>query len=129
MSVSKVTPIRIVEAIEPLLDLWERLGFTRAAAVPEGDRLGFVLLVRGASEVMLQTRASVETDLPAVAALQPTSVLYVEVDALSETPLDGVRVLAGPRTTFYGKREVVVLDAASGVIVFAEPVKEASHAG
>jgi hypothetical protein len=38
--IKKVTPVLIVDRIEPLLPLWDALGFARAAEVPHGDVLG-----------------------------------------------------------------------------------------
>ena len=44
----KLTPILVVDAIEPCLPFWtQRLGFTVNAEVPEGDRLGFVMFQQG----------------------------------------------------------------------------------
>lgn len=43
----KVTPVLIVPAIEPVLPLWESIGFARTAEVPHGDALGFVILSLG----------------------------------------------------------------------------------
>jgi len=43
----KITPVLVVEEIEPCLPFWvDRLGFQNVAQVPEGDSLGFVILVR-----------------------------------------------------------------------------------
>lgn len=131
LNVTKVTPIEVVEAIEPLLELWEgRLGFTKTVSVPDGDRLGFTILVRGASEVMLQTRRSLAADLPAVAAREPRSLLYMEVESLDAAvrALAGVEVLVGPRTTFYGARELFVASPSGHVIGFSEHMKETTHA-
>ena len=56
----KMTPVLYVEAIEPCLDLWvNRLGFAKTVEVPEGDKLGFVILNQGPIEIMYQSRASV----------------------------------------------------------------------
>ncbi|NIU33638.1 MAG: VOC family protein, partial [Gemmatimonadetes bacterium] len=44
-----------------------RLGFELTAEVPEGDRLGFVMLTKDGLEVMYQTRHSAEKDVPALA--------------------------------------------------------------
>ena len=56
----KITTVLYMDAIEPALAFWvDRLGFTKAVEVPEGDRLGFVILHHGSSELMLQTRESV----------------------------------------------------------------------
>ena len=42
-------------------------GFTRIAEVPDGDRLGFVILQKDGIEVMYQSRESVRKDIPALA--------------------------------------------------------------
>ena len=52
----------MVDAIESCIPFWERLGFTKTAEVPEGDRLGFVILAKDAVEVMYQTHESVQKD-------------------------------------------------------------------
>ena len=59
-----LTPIISVEEIEPCLEFWVgKLGFEKIAEVPEGDKLGFVMLKNGPVEVMLQSRASVLKDM------------------------------------------------------------------
>src|SRR5574338_152244 len=63
-TMKKLTPVIMVEAIEPCLPFWERLGFSKTAEVPEGGRLGFVILAKDAVEVMYQTHESVEKDAP-----------------------------------------------------------------
>ena len=130
MPTTKLTPVQIVDSIEPLLPLWERLGFTTIVSVPDGDRLGFALLSAGSAELMLQTRRSLAKDLPAVAALSPSMVLYADVTSLDETlrALGPVELLVPRRTTFYGAHEVALRDASGQIVVFAEHVKEAAHA-
>jgi hypothetical protein len=57
----KITPILFVDAIEPSLEFWVgRLNFEKIVEVPEGTKIGFVILQKGASEVMLQTRESIQ---------------------------------------------------------------------
>jgi hypothetical protein len=118
----KITPIVYVEAVEPSLGFWERLGFERTAEVPEGDALGFVILARGGVEVMYQTRASVESDVPSVAATpMGGSILFIEVedlDAVSQA-LDGYEVVVPRRTTFYGADEVWYREPAGNLVGFA----------
>ena len=58
-TMKKLTPVIMVDAIEPCIPFWERLGFAKTAEVPEGDRLGFVILVKDSVEVMYQTHESV----------------------------------------------------------------------
>ena len=61
--VKKITAVLLVEEIEPCLNFWvDRLGFTKTAEVPDGNKLAFVILQKGATEVMYQTFASVEKD-------------------------------------------------------------------
>ncbi len=55
----KITPNLIVDRIEDCLPFWvDRLGFETTVQVPQGDRLGFVILKRELIELMLQSRAS-----------------------------------------------------------------------
>ena len=56
----KITPVLVVEEIEPCLPFWvERMGFQNVAEVPDGDRIGFVMLVRDGVELMLISDESV----------------------------------------------------------------------
>src|SRR6185436_19169390 len=92
----KITPVLIVPAIEPVLPLWDALGFTRTAEVPHGNVLGFVILSHGAIEVMYQTFDSVRDDEPR--SLQGpramgAGVLFIEVEQLAR-----VTSLIPPRT-------------------------------
>ena len=85
MPVKRLTPVLFVERIEPVLSFWiEHLGFIKTVEVPEGDRLGFVILQQGNVEVMYQSYASADKDLPAVAAAirKGPTFLYIEVDNL-----------------------------------------------
>ena len=122
--IKKMTPVLYVEAIEPCLDLWtRRLGFAKTVEVPEGDKLGFVILSKDGVEVMYQSRASVAKDVPGFAgrALGQTN-LYVEVSdlAATERALEGVKLALPKRTTFYGATEIGVQDPAGNIILFAE---------
>jgi uncharacterized glyoxalase superfamily protein PhnB len=125
MKITKVTPVRIVDRIEPCLRFYcDALGYAKQAEVPHEGALGFVLLENAAGEVMLQTKASLAADLPAVAARKPETVLFVEVDSLDGAlrAAKGFEVIVPTRTTFYGMREACVLDPAGTIIVFAEKV-------
>lgn len=122
----KATPILYVEAIEPLLPFWtERLGFQVTGQVPEGDRLGFVMMQRDNVELMIQTRASVENDVPSLANTpMGGTFLFIEVedlDAIVER-LDGVEVLVPRRTTFYGADEIFVREPGGNIVGFAEMI-------
>jgi hypothetical protein len=121
--VTKVTPVRIVDRIEPCLPFWcDALGYRKTAEVPHGGRLGFVLLEGDAGEIMLQTRASLADDIAPAAALEPHTVLFVEVASLAAAreATRAAKVLVEERTTFYGMRESVVVDPAGTVVILAE---------
>lgn len=128
MMLSKMTPVRIVDRIEPCLPFWcDALGYERGVEVPHDGALGFVILGGPAGEVMLQTRASLAADLPSVAARDPELVLYAEVPSLAavKEALPNVEVLVEERTTFYGARETVVVDPQGAIVIFAEKLPDA----
>lgn len=120
----KLTPVLYVEEIEPALPFWvDRLGFEKTAEVPEGDRLGFVILQKGAVEVMYQTRASVENDVPALASTpMGGALLFIQVDDLDAVAraLEGVEPVVPRRKTFYGADELIVREPAGNVVTFAQ---------
>jgi hypothetical protein len=122
-NITKVTPVRIVDRIEPCLAFWcDALGYARLAEVPHEGSLGFVLLENPAGEIMLQTKASLAADLPPVAELQPHTVLFVEVASLeaARQATAAAKVLVRDRTTFYGMREMVVVDPSGTIVIFAQ---------
>lgn len=125
-AMKKLTPVLLVEAVEPCLAFWEeRLGFARTIEVPDGDRLGFAAVQAGGVEVMYQSRASVAADIPQLAEgpFERSGVgLFIEVESLDAVlpRLDGVEVVAPERTTFYGAREIFVRAPCGTVVGFAE---------
>jgi hypothetical protein len=63
--IKRMTPILTVESIELSLPFWiDGLGFQKTNEVPTEAGLGFVSLEKDGVELMLQTRSSVEADLP-----------------------------------------------------------------
>jgi uncharacterized glyoxalase superfamily protein PhnB len=122
--VRKLTPVLFVEEIEPCVQFWQALGFEKTIEVPEGGKLGFVALQKGAVEVMYQSYASAEKDAPSIAtvARQGASFLYVEVEKLDPViaAVKNAKVVMPLRTTFYGAREIGVVDPAGHHVTFAE---------
>lgn len=120
----KLTPVLVVDSIEPVLSFWEdRLGFERTLAVPGETGLGFVALAKGSVEIMYQTRASIENDLPQLADMPlGGTILFIEVDDIDavELALDGADIVSPRRTTFYGAIEVAVREPGGNVVIFAE---------
>lgn len=129
--IKRMTPILTVEAIEPSLPFWTQgLGFEKTAEVPtEEGPLGFVSLERDGIELMLQTRGSVEADLPALAEefTRGPSVLFLEIDSL-EGMEERLLALGGSvarprRRTFYGADEIFFRSPGGhivGLAVFGE---------
>jgi hypothetical protein len=124
----KLTPVLLVDAIEPCLSLWvDRLGWEKTVEVPEGDKLGFVILAKDGVEVMYQTWASVEKDLgrkhqkPTVT----TVGLFLEVSSVDEIEkqIKGLPLSLPRRKTFYGMDEIGVTEAGGHMVIFAQPAK------
>lgn len=123
VKVKRITPVLLVKQVEPCVEFWERLGFTKTTEVPDGGSLAFAALGKDNAEVMYQTYASVEKDpdAPKPFAKGPT-FLYVEVENLDETigAMKDAEVVMPVRTTFYGAKEIGVKDPGGHLITFAQ---------
>jgi hypothetical protein len=128
-AMKKLTPVLVVDEIEPCLSFWiDRLGFEKTVELPEGSRLGFVILKKDDVEVMYQSRESVEKDVPALVPEKgghPIG-LFIEVSdvAAVEQALTGFEVILPRRRTFYGMDEIGVKEPGGNSVIFAQPVKE-----
>jgi hypothetical protein len=127
--IKKLTPVLIIDAIEPVLPLWDALEFNRTAEVPQGDRLGFVILQSGAAELMYQTFDSVRADEPkSLEGRRPVgaSGVFIEVDNLDAVAARVPKnsdILVQRRKTFYGSTEMILRDAAGNIVILAEMEK------
>ena len=74
---------------------------------------------------MMQTKASLRDDVPAIAKLGVGCVLYMDVDSLRDaiSAVKGLEVVVPERETAYGMREIFVRDPVGNVVGFAEPMK------
>jgi uncharacterized glyoxalase superfamily protein PhnB len=127
MNVKRITPVLFVRDIETVLPFWvDALGFAKTIEVPHGDKLGFVALQKGNTEVMYQSFASLGEDMPLIAeaARKGPTFLYVEVDNLEAVlaALKSSKIVQPERTAFYGMREVGYQDPHGHYITFAQPV-------
>lgn len=125
MNIKRITPVLYAEEIEPCVDFWtNRFGFQKAVEVPDGDRLGFVILQKDDLEIMHQSFASAAKDTPAIAKdiEGGRTFLYVEVDKLDPfiAASKNANVAVPLRTTSYGAKEIGLKDPAGHVVVFAE---------
>ncbi|MGH7754127.1 MAG: VOC family protein, partial [Gemmatimonadales bacterium] len=125
-AMKKITPVLIVDAIEPVLPFWiERLGFEKTVEVPEGKTLGFVILQKGNVEVMYQSKASVAKDLPKLAkgfGANSAVFIYIEVADIQavQAKIEGAEVVVPLRKTFYGATEIWVREPGGHVVGFAQ---------
>ena len=125
MNIKKITPVLYAEELEPCVKFWkERFGLEKTVEVPDGERLGFVILQKGNVELMYQSYASARKDAPKIAGEIEggRTFLYVEVEKLEPfiAATKTANVVLPVRTTFYGATEIGVKDPAGHVIVFAE---------
>ena len=132
MNVKRITPVLFVKEIEPVLSFWvEKLGFTKTIEVPHGDKLGFVALQKGATELMYQSYSSLQNDMPQFveAAAKGPTFLYIEVDDLNGVvaALKSARVAYPERTAFYGMREIGYQEPGGHYVTFAQPAAAAQH--
>jgi len=131
MNVKRITPVLFVKEIEPVLPFWvDKLGFTKTIEVPHGNKIGFVSLQKGTTEVMYQSFASLEEDMPLIAETRkgPT-FLYIEVDNLDavRNALKDSKIVQPERTAFYGMREIGFQEPGGHYVTFAQPVAAAQH--
>jgi uncharacterized glyoxalase superfamily protein PhnB len=123
--VKKVTALLFAQELEPSIQFWtEQLGFQKTVEVPEGDKIGFVLMEKNGVELMYQSFLSVEKDSAATAAVarKGPTFLYVEVENLDVTlaATRGAEIVMPVRTTFYHAREFGIKDPAGHYIIFAQ---------
>ena len=121
----KITAVLVVEEIEKSLAFWvARMGFEKTVEVPEGDRLGFVILAREGAELMMQTISSVQKDEPKFApdrVMAKGCGLFIEVGDFEDVKrrLEGYPIVMQERVTFYGMREIGVSEPNGHTVVFA----------
>lgn len=120
----KITSVLLVKEIETSLPFWvDRMGFEKAVEVPEGDRLGFVILVKDGAELMMQTVESVRQDAPQLLPKRGTNcaALFIEVNDFADAlrRLEGYAIALPERTTFYGMREIGVVDPGGHTVILA----------
>lgn len=120
----KITPVLFVDEIEKSLPFWvDRMGFEKTVEVPEGDKSGFVILVKDGAELMFQSMESVKKDVPAFVThgLSDRASLYIEVDDFADTVkrLEGYHITLHERTSFYGMREIGIIEPGGHNVIFS----------
>ena len=133
MKIVKTTPLQFVSNMSPQLRFWkDTLQYNVTMSVPskDGEEEGpvFVALEAHGKEIMLQTMKSAQADLGDVMPRlsTPSMALYHSVENLADfsAESEGLELLLGPRTTWYGMNEVWVADPSGFVHAFAEQGSE-----
>jgi uncharacterized glyoxalase superfamily protein PhnB len=120
-----LTPVMLVDAIEPCLPFWvDRFGFVAENQVPGPDgKLVFASAKKDGIEIMYQTKASVLAEHPETKKeLAGHSVsLFITVDDIdaAEKAAAGAPVLKARHKTFYGSTEFYVREPGGNIVGFA----------
>jgi uncharacterized glyoxalase superfamily protein PhnB len=125
VTVQKITTVLAVENVQPSIDFWQgRLGFEVTVTVPHEDTLGFAILAKDGTEIMLQSVASILADLGASTGEVNgrSAALFIEIADLNavEKAMAGYPIEMPRRTTFYGTHEIGVREPGGHFIVFAQ---------
>ena len=132
MKIKKITPVLYAHELEPCIKFWsERFGLEKTVEVPDGERIGFVILQKDNVELMYQSFASARKDAPTISGEIEggRTFLYLEVEELEPfiAATQSANVVLPLRTTFYGAKEIGVKDPAGHVVVFAEMGTQEQH--
>jgi len=125
-ALGRLTPVLVVDAVEPCIAFWtDRLGFAAENQVPGDDgKLVFASVKKGEIEVMYQTKASVIAERPEAASdlSGHSTALFITTDDLDavEKAIEGAPVVSPRHTTFYGSTEIYVREPGGHVVGFAE---------
>jgi uncharacterized glyoxalase superfamily protein PhnB len=121
-----LTPVLVVESVEPCLQFWiERFGFRSANEVPgPNGKLIFASAERDGMELMYQTRSGVLAERPdSQEELAGHSIaLFITVEDLDpvEIAVAGAPVVKARHKTFYGTTELYVREPGGNIIGFSQ---------
>ncbi len=124
--VKRLTPVLVVDAVEPCIAFWvDRLGFKAANQVPGPDgKLVFASVEKDGVEIMYQTRASVVAERPdsEKELTGHSTALFLVVDNLDaiEKAVAGAPVVKARHKTFYGSTEIYVREPGGNTVGFAQ---------
>ncbi|MGZ4840129.1 MAG: VOC family protein [Candidatus Angelobacter sp.] len=123
MSSLKMTPLLYTDDVEQSLPFWtEGLGFEKVMEVEEGGKILFALLKKGEQELMLNSRALIQRENPAVAQFtKPHAPVYVDVENLSfvRELAKTHPVVVTEHKTAYGTSEMILREPGGNLVWFA----------
>ncbi len=124
-----LTPNLMVDDVNQTVD-WYRslLGFDVVAQVPAEGTLDFVILRRDDVGLMLQSKASLTSDLPVLrdVPIGASQTFYIEVsdvDSLHRQLAGKVRIVKDLHDTFYGTREFYFADCNGYILSFSQSLE------
>jgi uncharacterized glyoxalase superfamily protein PhnB len=121
-----MTPVFLVDQVEPCLDFWvDRLGFEARLRVPGDDGLEFVQLVRDEVRLAYRSRGSLGRMSPELLGGHdhlPWVILYLPVSDLDALlpRLDGIEVVVPLRESDFGVRELYIREPSGRVVALIE---------
>jgi Glyoxalase/Bleomycin resistance protein/Dioxygenase superfamily len=124
MKVKRVTPVLLVDRVEPTADFFKRVGFTASIEIREGDGIGFAMLERDGMQIMIETRDN-ERESAALRGMTRQSraaLIFLEVDELDPLieALRGAPILVDRHSTFYGADEITYTEPGGNLVTFAQ---------
>jgi len=124
IQVSRITSVLPVPSVEESLPFWQALGFAVTQSVPDGTAIGFVILVKDGTEVMLQSYGSIAEDLPVIAERTrgALAMLFIEVADL-QAGIDALapfEMISPRRETFYGSVEAIWREPSGHLVTLAQ---------
>lgn len=127
-SFKSLTPVLIVDEVEPCVQFWmDRLGFEKPQDVPGDDgKLVFAILQKDGIEIMYQTKKSVADDSPSQKGelTGHSTVLFITVPSMGdldaiEKAVKGAPMVKERHQTFYGSTEFYIREPGGNVVGFA----------
>ena len=127
-NITTITALLPVETVEVNAVFFEKIGFSRTSEVSEDPSdpstpLGFVIMVSGKTQVMLQSIQSIKNDAPEmIPDGGTTSFLFIEVTDLEAVinSLKDYSIYMARRTTFYGSEEIGIATPGGHKMTFAK---------
>ncbi|HEY2628907.1 MAG TPA: VOC family protein [Usitatibacter sp.] len=124
MRIKRVTPVLLVDRVEPTAEFFKRVGFGASIEIREGDGLGFAMLEREGIQLMVETRDNPRESaaLRAMTKQSRGAQVFLEVDDLDAIvdSLLGAPVLVDRHSTFYGADEITYTEPGGNLVTFAQ---------
>jgi uncharacterized glyoxalase superfamily protein PhnB len=119
----RMTPLLYVDQVENSLPFWTQgLGFEKVLEVEDEGKLLFALLQKGEQELMLNSRALIQRESPAVAEFtKPNAPVYIDVESLSVARELAMthEVVVPEHKTNYGTSEIILREPGGNLVWFA----------